>query len=275
MSKVQIVTGGTSGMGLATAIELGKFGPVFVGGRNQARIDKAVEVMKAAGVEGYGYPCDISDVESVKAFAVEAQKIGEIGNVVNAAGVDFEGADETLIIAINMVGVINMTEVFLPLMTEGSTLVNFSSVTGYYHHPLPEETAIWDEPNAPDFAQKVSEMFTKHPNPAPGRLPDDYVSYAGSKNFVMYYTRANATRFGARGLRVISVAPGSYLTPMLEGQAGHYDSIAAGTALKRLGNPEEMAAFVGNLLDPRLGYLTGTDLLMDGGKLAVHTKQLA
>ena len=66
--KLQIVLGGTSGMGLATAIALGKQGPVLVGGRNQARLEKAVESMKEAGVEGHGKTCDISDKGSLDEF---------------------------------------------------------------------------------------------------------------------------------------------------------------------------------------------------------------
>lgn len=56
--KLQIILGGTSGMGLATAIALGKQGPVLVGGRNEERLNKAVETLKAAGVEGYGKQYD-------------------------------------------------------------------------------------------------------------------------------------------------------------------------------------------------------------------------
>lgn len=274
MKQVQIVTGGTSGMGLATAIEMGKSGPVLVGGRNEARIEKALDSLKAAGVEGYGHPCDISSLDSLKAFAEAARAIGEVGNVVNAAGVDFDMPVEK-IVDINMVGTINVLNTFFPLMSEGSSLVNYSSITGYMYQPFEEEIAVWDEPDDPDFARKAYEQLVKHPNPMPGRLADAYPAYCGSKNFVMHYTRANTARFGAKGLRVFSVAPGSFMTPMLEGQKDYLDSIAATTAFKRVGESEEMAHFIGCLLDPRNEYITGCDLIMDGGKLAMGmTKQL-
>ena len=67
--KLQVVPGGTSGMGLATAVALGKFGPVLVGGRNEKRLESALKTLKEAGVEAYGKQLDISDRESMKAFA--------------------------------------------------------------------------------------------------------------------------------------------------------------------------------------------------------------
>ena len=118
--KVQIVLGGTSGMGLATAIALGKQGPVLVGGRNKTRLENAVDEMKKAGVEGYGKQCDISDKASLDEFVRYAVSIAPIGNVVNAAGVD-SGSSE-MIWKVNVQGTINVVEAFFPYI-DGSCLV--------------------------------------------------------------------------------------------------------------------------------------------------------
>ncbi len=273
MRKLQVVTGGTSGMGLATAIELGNYGPVFVGGRNEERIEKAVKEMKAAGVEGYGHPCDISDLPSVREFAKAAEKIAPIGNVVNAAGVDFDQAAAEEIVKINMIGTINVNNTFLPLMN-GGTMLNFSSITGYFYAPTPEEIAVWNEPDAADFSEKCLEIIRKQKNQMP-QLGESYPAYCASKRFVIYYTAANVTRFGKRDLRILSIAPGSFDTPMLAAQADNMERIIAGTAFKRVGKPEEMASLIYMLLDPKVKYLTGADIIMDGGKYAmVAAKQL-
>ena len=274
MKKLQIITGGTSGMGLDTARILGGFGPVFIGGRNAKRLDDALAVLKKAGVEAYGSQCDVSDIGSVKAFAKAAAEIAPISNVVNAAGVDFDTSTNEQMVHINMVGTINVTETFLPLMTEG-TLLNFSSITGYFYTPQAAEFEVWNEPNSADFANKCLELIAQQPNPMQGRLPDTYICYCATKRFVIYYTMANASRFGAKGLRVISIAPGSFNTPMLETQKEYLDSIAAGTAFKRVGEPDEMSNLIKALLDPKISYLTGCDIVMDGGKHALVTvKQL-
>jgi len=262
-------------MGLDTAKALAEYGPVFVGGRNPERLQNALATLKEAGVEAYGGRCDISDIESVKAFAAAAGEIAPIGNVVNAAGVGFDVSTNEQMVEINMVGTVNMVETFFPLMTEG-TMLNYSSITGYYYQPTPEEKAVWDAPTDPDFGKKCLEFIVKVPNPMPGRLPDTYPGYTATKRFVIHYTMANASRFGAKGLRIISIAPGSFNTPMLATQKEFLASIAAGTAYKRVGEPEEMAYLIKNLLDPKVSYLTGCDIIMDGGKFAMSTvKQLA
>lgn len=140
-------------MGLATAKALGKFGPVLVGGRNEKRLANAVAKLEADGVEAYGKTVDIADRASLDEFAAYAASIAPLGNVVNAAGVDTGGGD--LIVKVNMVGTINFVEAFLPYLEEGSALVNYSSITGYFVQPTPEEREIWDDPNNPAFFDKV------------------------------------------------------------------------------------------------------------------------
>lgn len=275
MKKVHIVTGGTSGMGLSTAQELGRYGMVFVGGRNQNRLDDAVSKLKANGVDAQGHVCDIADRESLEQFARAAQELGEIGHVVNAAGLDYDAASSEKLIRVNMGGTINVVETFMPLMRD-ACLVNYSSITGYFYTPSPEEKDVWDHPDAHDFVAAALEKVLEHPNPQAGMLPDEYVTYCGTKAFVIYYTKANTVRFADRGLRIFSVAPGSFLTPMLEGQSADLDRIAQGTAFKRLGNPDEIGKLIADLVDPALGYLTGCDIIMDGGKMAmVLAKQLS
>ena len=93
-------------------------------------------------------------------------------------------------------------------------------------------------------------------------------AYAISKYFVIWYARSEAARFGARGVRVLSVTPGNFDTPM-----GALEKEEAGTYLKfnaipRLGKPEEIAALFAAVSDPAMGYLTGTDILCDGGCVA-------
>lgn len=266
--KLQIVLGGTSGMGLATAIALGKFGPVLVGGRSQEKIDKAVDALKKAKVEGYGKSVDISDTKSLEEFVKYAKSIGNIGNVVNAAGVD-QGSSE-LIWKINVQGTINVVEAFLPYI-DGSCIVNYSSITGYFYKPSDEELDIWSKPNDKDFFEKSFKCTTtKELDERMKFLGPQFLTYIASKRFVIYYTMANALRFGKKKSQIFSVAPGSFDTPMLrESPEEAVKRIALGTAFGRLGKPEEMADFIIKLLEPGHEYLTGVDLILDGGKYAL------
>ena len=275
MKKLQVVTGGTSGMGLATAMALGKFGPVLVGGRNQKRLDDAVTKLTDAGIEACGKTVDISDRTSLDEFAAYAASLAPLGNVVNAAGVDAGGGD--LIVKVNMVGTVNFVEAFLPYLEKGATLVNYSSITGYFVQPTPEERAVWDEPNDPDFFAKAKAAIDAREVPeAMAAMGEDYQYYPISKTFTQYYTRANTRRFGQKGCRIFSIAPGAFDTPMLrEASDETVEGIRRGTAFGRLGDPGEMAEFIVRLLEPGLEYLTGVDLILDGGKFGMTmAKQL-
>lgn len=262
-------------MGLATAMALGKFGPVLVGGRNQKRLDDAVTKLTDAGIEAYGKTVDISDRTSLDEFAAYAASLAPLGNVVNAAGVDAGGGD--LIVKVNMVGTVNFVEAFLPYLEKGATLVNYSSITGYFVQPTPEERAVWDEPNDPDFFAKAKAAIDAREVPeAMAAMGEDYQYYPISKTFTQYYTRANTRRFGQKGCRIFSIAPGAFDTPMLrEASDETVEGIRRGTAFGRLGDPGEMAEFIVRLLEPGLEYLTGVDLILDGGKFGMTmAKQL-
>lgn len=267
--KIQVVAGGTSGMGLANAIALGQFGPVVIGGRNEARLAEALKACEEAGVTAYGKTCDVSDMESVKAFAEYAASLGEIGGAVNAAGVDWDHVPDEVVIDINMTGVVNFTEAFFPYMGEGSCMVHYSSITGYFYNPVQADYDVWNNANDPEFREKWMAAVQSVERPKPDFLTNSYIYYAGSKRFVMYYTQANTCRFGAKGARIFSIAPGSFDTPMLRQGAGNNEAVVARTAFKRFGTPEEMACLVTQLMGPGHDYLTGCDVVHDGGKMAM------
>lgn len=267
---VHIVLGGTSGMGLATATALGKENPVLIGGRNEKRLASALETLKAAGVEAYGKSVDISSKASLDEFVAYAIAIGKIGKVVNAAAID-QGTSE-MIWKINVMGTKYVTEAFLPYL-DNSCLLNFSSITGYFYQPTKEELELWSNPDAPDFFEKSFALATsKEQNSRMAFLGPQFMTYIASKRFVIYYTQANTLRFGKKNSQIFSVAPGSFDTPMLrENTPEQIAGIERGTAYGRLGKPEEMADFIIKLLEPGHEYLTGVDLVLDGGKLALST----
>ena len=269
--KLQVVTGGTSGMGLATAKAL----PVLVGGRNEKRLENALSELKAAGVEAYGKQCDISDKDSLKAFAEYAHGIAPIGTVVNAAAVDYGAAPRDVLLKINFQGTHYVLEAFLPYL-DNSDVVNYSSVTGYFYQPKKEEFEVWRNPDSDDFIEKISALIPEPTDPRMAALGPDYMAYAASKRFVMFYTMANVVRVAKKNnSRIISIVPGSFMTPMLENQSGgseeKSEAIKRGSVYNRFGTSEEMADLIKHLLTPGHEYLTGCDIIMDGGRTAKAT----
>ena len=91
------------------------------------------------------------------------------------------------------------------------------------------------------------------------------LAYAISKHFVIWFAKTDAARFGAKNVRCLSVTPGNFDTPMGALESEQAEVFKKYSALKRNGGPEEIAALFAMLIDERLGFLTGTDIIMDGG----------
>jgi NAD(P)-dependent dehydrogenase (short-subunit alcohol dehydrogenase family) len=95
------------------------------------------------------------------------------------------------------------------------------------------------------------------------------MAYGISKNFVVWLSQFSAAKFGAKGARILSVSPGVFDTEMgrLEEKSGSADMLKT-AALKRFGKPHEIAAVLAFCASEKAGYLTGTDVLCDGGVIA-------
>ena len=87
MANVCVITGGGSGMGLAAAKFMSKDKIIVISGRTMSKLEGAVAELKALGYDAYAKACDTSDRESVKELVAFASSLGEIKNVINAAGV--------------------------------------------------------------------------------------------------------------------------------------------------------------------------------------------
>jgi NAD(P)-dependent dehydrogenase (short-subunit alcohol dehydrogenase family) len=166
----------------------------------------------------------------------------------------------------NAIGTLNVNESFFARAGEGAAIVNVASMAA---HLMPE--SVLPTKHFPlaliDEAAFVSEMLT-----ACTIVPEDLqsgIAYAVSKSFVRWYSAAQCERFNGKGLRILSVSPGSVETEMglLEAEAGA-GAMVADAAVPRWGKPEEMADLLAFCASDKAGYLTGTDILNDGGVVA-------
>ena len=232
----------------------------------------AVAKLEADGVEACRKTVDIADRAS-STSSRPMQPDCAVGNVVNAAGVDTGGGD--LIVKVNMVGTINFVEAFLPYLEEGSVFGELLSITDTSVQPTPEEREIWDDPNNPAFFDKVKAAIDAGEVPEAMRaMGEDYQYYPIFKT-TQYYTRANTRRFGKKGCRIFSIAPGALTHPCCARPGGDGCLYRTCTAFGRLGEilmrwPSSSCA-----CRTRFEYLTGVDLILDGGKFGMTmAKQL-
>lgn len=267
MNQTALITGGTGGMGLATARILGRDHRVVLADLDQDRLDAAVTELTAAGIDAAGFVCDITDRASVERLFHDAAQGGHhVRAVVHTAGVSPQMGAPGRIARINGIGTVNVTQAFLARAEEGDALVNVASVAG---HGLPKVMVpVRSFPLARSDPDAFERAVVKRARLA-GKKWHSGLAYAISKAFVIWYTRSVAGAFGEKGARVLSVSPGSFDTAMgqLEKDHGAADLLKV-AAIKRFGRPEEVAAVLAFAASHAPGYLTGTDILVDGGTRA-------
>ena len=266
-----VITGGAGGMGTATAAVVGRDHAVVLADVRAERLDAAVATLKDRGISATGVPADVTDPDAVGAVFDTASGLGELVSVIHTAGVSPSMGDADYVMRTNAVGTATVGERFHASAPPGAALVNVASMAAYL---LPAEMIP-----AQHFPVALSDpaAFLEKMRPAWESLPEEYrsgIAYGVSKSFVRWYSSAQAERFTAKGLRVLSISPGSTDTEMgrLEENAGA-GAMVADAAVPRWGTPEEMAELLAFCAGDKAGYLTGTDILNDGGVVASVTER--
>ena len=269
MRQVVVITGGGSGMGLATAKAMPKEKLIVLSGRTQEKLAGAVRELEQLGMEAKPFACDTSKRESVRALAQFAAGLGEVKNVIHAAGVSPHMADAEQLIRINALGTVYVNQEFAEVMAPGSVLVDIGSNSGYM---LPGFLA---SPGVYELADRDEEAFVGKlvkKSGIAGKKMARGLAYAYSKNFVIWYAKKSAFTLAPKGIRVCSLSPGLIETPMGAVEKGDGEFLISQTAEKRMGRPEELGFAIACAADERNGYLAGVDLLVDGGA-TTHMKQ--
>ena len=262
MSKISVVTGGASGLGYACAECLGKSFEVLISDVNQEKLDEAVKNLSAKGVKVTGQLCDVSDREQVKKLAQKAAEMGDVANVLNAAGISHKNPNgpAARVFAINGLGAAYVMAEFFPLLKEGSVHINITSSAPYV---TPEEIIPVDDLRLDPFSQEFKDKNTASVEKfGPG------LAYSFSKWFVLDYGLRSTMRYGRKGVRILSVSPGNVTTPMYYNEVKEdCDTALPYTPLGRHGTPEEVGEVVAFLASDGARFLSGIDIQIGGGWL--------
>jgi NAD(P)-dependent dehydrogenase (short-subunit alcohol dehydrogenase family) len=271
MSNVSVITGGAGGMGVATAKIMGRDHAIVLADVRQDRLDDAARTLDGLGIAHKAINCDVTDRQAVAGLLEATSALGAVASVIHTAGVSPTMGDAEYVMRTNAIGTLNVNEVFYQTAGEGSVIVNVASMAA---HLLPENMVPTKQ-----FPQALSDegAFMTDMLEACSIAPEEMrsgIAYAVSKSFVRWYSISQSERFGGRGLRIVSVSPGSIDTEMgrLEAEAGA-GALVADAAVPRWGTPEEMAELLSFCASAKAGYLTGTDILNDGGVVASVTER--
>lgn len=261
--NVCVITGGGSGMGLAAAKFMSKDKIIIISGRTVRKLENAVKQLTELGFEAYPHACDVSDRSSVKQLAEYAASLGQITNVINAAGMSPAMAKPEQLLRTNALGTVYVNQEFSKKMKKGSVIVDIASNSAYVlpKFLISEKTYKLAELDEGAFLVKCIKKS--------GLARKDYeksgLAYALSKNFVVWYAKKCAFELGHKGIRVVSLSPGLIDTDMGKKEAEEGGSMLKYGAEERMGTADELGYAIATLADERNGYLAGVDILCDGG----------
>ncbi|MEN1967506.1 glucose 1-dehydrogenase [Lentibacillus sp. N15] len=241
-NKVAVVTGGGGDIGKATALRFAKEGAtVMVADVNEENGQETVRAIREKNGKAEFIRTDMTNSENVERMAEKTvNKFGRIDILYNNAGVNAEEKkipDVTLnewqqVMDINITGVFLGLKYVLPKMKPGSSVVNTASIAGIKGQKL-------------------------------------VAAYSASKSSVIALTKTAATENGRKNIRVNAVAPGIIDTKMVDDwkKTDKWSVLSTANALRRIGNPEEIANAVLFLASDEASFITGEILVIDGGTL--------
>ncbi|GAB2939381.1 SDR family oxidoreductase [Streptomyces mayteni] len=265
-AEVLVVTG-AGGMGMAVARRLGSGRTLLLADASPDRLALAVEALAAEGYTVRGVPTDVGDRASVESLAGAAADEGPVTAVVHTAGVSPATGPATdpaeLVLRVNLLGTALVIDAFAGVARRGTSLVCVSSMAGHY--------AALDADTERALATAPTDTLLDIPAVRAVGADDAAAAYVLSKRANQLRVQAAALPWNLLGARINTISPGVVSTPMARAEA----ESAAGEAMTRMlkecgadraGTPAEIAEAAAFLTGQGAGYVTGTDLLVDGGQ---------
>jgi NAD(P)-dependent dehydrogenase (short-subunit alcohol dehydrogenase family) len=252
-------------MGRAIARRLGSGVSVFLADARAEGLAEAAEVLRAEGFDVHEQIVDVSNLDSVRDLAKRAAETAPVQTVVHTAGLSpIQGTVERLL-EVDLVGTAHVLDVFGDTIATGGAGVMVASMAGYRVQLDAEtEEALKTTP---------TDQLLKIPALDPSQIPDNDTGYAIAKRANQLRVQGVSAAWGRRGARVNSISPGIISTPMalaeLEGPAKELmEGMMAAGGSGRIGTPNDIAEATAFLVGPGSTFITGTDLLVDGGVTA-------
>jgi NAD(P)-dependent dehydrogenase (short-subunit alcohol dehydrogenase family) len=269
MTTVGIATGAGRGMGY----ECGRALPSLVDhvillDRVEESVARAAdEIAASSGATVEPFVADVTDSAALGRLASRVAEVGTLRAVAHAAGISPTMADWRRIFEVDLIGTALLAQALRPLATTGTATVNFASMAAVLRPSTPQDAELdklMADPLQDGFLDKIREV-------AGPDLENTGTTYSLAKRGVKVFTQREAIRVGPQGARVVSLSPGLIDTPQGQQEAQEHPVMAEmlkATPLGRLGLSQEVAKVVAFALSDEASFLSGIDLLVDGGVVA-------
>lgn len=265
--RVVVITG-AGGMGRAVARRIGAGAKVVLADVDPARLAEVADAARSEGLDILPRQVDVADAGAVGRLAAECAALGPVTSVVHTSGVSPVQASISAIVNVDLIGTAIVLDAFAEVIAPGGAGVFVASMAGQMARLDPEVETL--------LATTPTEQLRALPALAVSAFEHGHEAYEVAKRANQLRVQASAAAWGLRGARVNSISPGIISTPMaqveFEGGAiveAMHRMIAA-SATGRIGTPDDIAAAVAFLTGPDSTFITGTDLLVDGGVIACY-----
>jgi len=265
-----LITGAAGGLGRACARLMGAQDDLVLTDVSSASLDKFAEELRTDGYNVVAEAGDMSDDALIAALVTAVSDGGAPYAVVHTAGLSPSLADWQAIMQVNLVATEKLLRALEPALVPGCVAVLIASSAGHMFPPVPEAEAILAQPLAPGFMATI-EGVINHMGGAnsPGGMGG--ISYSLSKKAVHNICTSRALTWGPKGARIVSISPGMIATPMGKSEIANTSGaqqLLDATPVGRVGTAMDIALAAQFLCSDAASFISGTDLLVDGGGTA-------
>ncbi|KAF9889601.1 hypothetical protein FE257_007109 [Aspergillus nanangensis] len=277
--KNVIVIIGCGGMGVAIARRIGSGSHIILADYSSTQLENAMTLLRPEGLSVEGVETNVSDFQSVQKLARYASEMGHISIIAHTAGVSPAQAPLDQIYKVDLLGTTHVIDAFLEVASAGTSLVAIASMAGHQSKQgispefekhlatSPAETLL----SYPELEASISNLDSAHQTSMMRGM-----AYGVSKWGNILRVQASASAWAKKGARINSVSPGVISTAMgqqeLEGDyAQVIKSLIQNSPAGRIGTASDVANAVAFLSGPEASFITGNDLLVDGGCISAQT----
>ena len=260
---VALLGAGSMGTAIVRRIAAGK--KILLGDISEKALERVGEDLRRSGYDVETIQVNALEKKSVEAFACRAAELGEVMYFIDTAGASPNQATPEHIVALDMVGTGYAIDAFGQVMAPGSAGLIISSQAAYMY-PIPNDDEL-------QIVNATTEQLAQLPIVKNVAMQNSGLAYMIAKRVNhLQAQRAAATTWRERRARINTISPGIIVTPLaydeFNANGGGYQAMIDASAASRVASSDEIADAAAFLLGEHASFITGTDLLIDGGVIA-------